>query len=428
MVGQNGNQNGHHSKLLDFQRTKPPSFSQVIDPLEADDLLRTIEKKLEIARTKEADKVPFATHYLEGSATIWWDNAKAMWPADDEITWGKFKDHFCKYHIPAGILKIKQREFLALTQGSLSVSEYLHKFTHLARYSLYDVVTEERKIYRFLGGRNQHLRCTLSMFGFPDFQTLVNKALIAKREDKLVHDNKPANNDHKRNFEPKKDGQPVQKTRTWQQSQVEFKPNWQQNVNNTTTQVKNIVTSPSFAAQNKFSCSIVEMTMMVQSPGSLLKSNLASRNLEIDIKGAMFPASLIGIESTKLDIILGMNWLTKHQVCINYVTREVTFTSQEGQTAKFVARRSMPKKEMVFAAITEELDLIPVVSEFPDVFPKELPGMPPDQELEFAINLVPGTALLYKKYYRIPSSELVELKKQLDEMLQKGYIRPSSSP
>ena len=54
--------------------------------------------------------------------------------------------------------------------------------------------------------------------------------------------------------------------------------------------------------------------------------------------------------------------------------------------------------------------------------------MPPDRELEFSIDLVPGTAPIYKKYYRMPSSELVELKKQLDELLQKGYIRPSSSP
>src|SRR5215216_2956520 len=194
--------------------------------MEADDWLRTIEKKLEIDRTEEADKVPFATHYLEGAAAIWWDTAKAMWPTDEEITWTKFKDHFRKYHIPAGIMKVKQREFLALTQGSMSVSEYLHKFNHLARYSLYDVATEERKVNRFLGGLNQHLRCTLSMFDFLDFQTLVNKALIAEREHKLVHDNKPANNDHKRKFEPKKDGQPMQKARTWQQTQVEYKPNW----------------------------------------------------------------------------------------------------------------------------------------------------------------------------------------------------------
>ena len=54
--------------------------------------------------------------------------------------------------------------------------------------------------------------------------------------------------------------------------------------------------------------------------------------------------------------------------------------------------------------------------------------MPLDRELEFAIDLVPGTTPLYKKCYRMPSSELVELKKQLDDMLQKGYIHPSSSP
>ena len=112
-------------------------------------------------------------------------------------------------------MKVKQHEFLALIQGSQTVSEYLHKFNHLARYSLYDVATEERKIARFLGGLNQHLRCTLSMFDFLDFQTLVNKALIAEREHKLIHDNKSTNNDHKRKFEPRKDGQPVQKARTW---------------------------------------------------------------------------------------------------------------------------------------------------------------------------------------------------------------------
>ena len=139
MVGQNGNQNDHHSKLSDFQRTKPPSFSQVIYPLDAADWLRTIEKKLEIARTEEGDKVPFATHYLKGVATIWWDNAKAMWPADVEITWTKYMDHFRKYHIPTKIMKIKKREFPALTQGSMMVSEYLNKFNHLARYALYDV-------------------------------------------------------------------------------------------------------------------------------------------------------------------------------------------------------------------------------------------------------------------------------------------------
>ena len=111
VFGQNGNQPGHHSKLSDFQRTKPPSFSQVIDPLEAYDWLWTIERKLESARTEEGAKVPFATHYLEGAAAIWWENIKAMWPADEEITSSKFTDQFRKYNIPTKLWRLSRKNF-----------------------------------------------------------------------------------------------------------------------------------------------------------------------------------------------------------------------------------------------------------------------------------------------------------------------------
>ena len=83
MVGQNQN-NGTHSKLSDFQRTKPPSFGQAVDPIKADDWLRTMEKKLEIAHCDESYKVPFVTRYLEGPAAIWWDNAK-----NGVASWGR---------------------------------------------------------------------------------------------------------------------------------------------------------------------------------------------------------------------------------------------------------------------------------------------------------------------------------------------------
>ena len=95
---------------------------------------------------------------------------------------------------------------------------------------------------------------------------------------------------------------------------------------------------------------------------------------------------------------MGMDWLTKHQVCINCATSEVTLTNPVGQTVRFVAHRTMPRKEMVFAAISSDVELVPVVSEFPDVFPEELLGMPPDRELEFSIHLVPGRTPIYKKY------------------------------
>jgi hypothetical protein len=74
------------------------------------------------------------------------------------------------------------------------------------------------------------------------------------------------------------------------------------------------------------------------------------------------------------------------------------------------------------------IQAIRIVSEFPDVFYEELPGMPPERKVEFAIELIPGTTPISKRAYRVSGPELVELKKQIDELLEKVYIRPSTSP
>jgi hypothetical protein len=76
----------------------------------------------------------------------------------------------------------------------------------------------------------------------------------------------------------------------------------------------------------------------------------------------------------------------------------------------------------------DPLEIIKVVSEFLDVFPKDLPGMPLEQKVEFAIELLPGTTPIFKRAYRVSGPELVELKNQIDELSEKGYIRPSTSP
>nr|XP_051221528.1 uncharacterized protein LOC127339754 [Lolium perenne] len=75
-----------------------------------------------------------------------------------------------------------------------------------------------------------------------------------------------------------------------------------------------------------------------------------------------------------------------------------------------------------------ELESIPVVCDFPDVFPEELPGMPPDRVVEFVIELEPGTAPISKRPYKMGPNELAELKKQLDELQKLGFIQPSTSP
>jgi hypothetical protein len=82
----------------------------------------------------------------------------------------------------------------------------------------------------------------------------------------------------------------------------------------------------------------------------------------------------------------------------------------------------------IYEAIIPEIKDIPVVCEFPDVFPEDLPGLPPEREVEFVIELKPGTAPILRRSYRMPPNELAELKIQLQDLLEKGFIRPSSSP
>ena len=83
---------------------------------------------------------------------------------------------------------------------------------------------------------------------------------------------------------------------------------------------------------------------------------------------------------------------------------------------------------MVYATELTEIKKIPVVRDFPDVFPEELPSLPPDRDVEFRIELVPGMAPISKRPYRMAPDELKELKVQLQEQLDRGFIRPSSSP
>jgi hypothetical protein len=123
-----------------------------------------------------------------------------------------------------------------------------------------------------------------------------------------------------------------------------------------------------------------------------------------------------------------MNWLTQHQVVLDIATRMIEIHSPtSGHTTLY-----LPKVEGInhcsYAAVTIQLEDIPVVCEYPNVFPDDLPGMPPDRDVEFVIELQPGTAPISKRPYRMLPKELAELKIQLQELLDKGYIHPSSSP
>jgi hypothetical protein len=111
-----------------------------------------------------------------------------------------------------------------------------------------------------------------------------------------------------------------------------------------------------------------------------------------------------------------MNWLDKYQAVISCDKRIIKLMSPLGEEVVTELVPPEPKKGSSYqmtvdSSEADPLKVIKVVSEFPDVFPKDLPGMPPERKVEFAIEFLPGTAPISKRAYRVSGPELVELKK-----------------
>jgi hypothetical protein len=144
-------------------------------------------------------------------------------------------------------------------------------------------------------------------------------------------------------------------------------------------------------------------------------------------EGQLFTADLTVLESTGIDMILGMDWLAKHNGIVSCNPRFIQLEQPSGTKVR-IEPQSLKAATMMCNMSGKEIEEIPVVCEFPDVFPEELTELPPDRDVEFMIELMPGAGPVAKSPYRMSSDELDELKKQLKKLLEQGFVRPSASP
>jgi hypothetical protein len=172
----------------------------------------------------------------------------------------------------------------------------------------------------------------------------------------------------------------------------------------------------------------MQKPMIVITPKGHIEANYMTSRLTLTIMGRELWSMSIVLEESSIDLILGMSWLRKANVII-CATRIVELTSLKGENFEVMITITPSTRPVIYLVDGKYVGRnIRVVREFPDVFPEELPGMPPDREVEFVIDLLPRTTPISKRPYNMPVEELKELKKQLIELQEAGYIRLSFSP
>ncbi|GKB84159.1 putative reverse transcriptase domain-containing protein [Tanacetum coccineum] len=191
--------------------------------------------------------------------------------------------------------------------------------------------------------------------------------------------------------------------------------------------------------------------------GKIIGINTIIRGCTLNFLDHSFNINLMPVELGSFDIIIGMDWLAKYHAVIDCAEKIARIPwgnetliihgdrSNQGngtrlniisctKTHKYLLKRHnvflahVTMKETEDKSGEKRLEDVPIVRDFPKVFPEDLPGLPPTRQVEFQIDLMPGAALVARAPYRLSPSEIKELSEQLQELSNKGFIRPSSSP
>ncbi|XP_071738704.1 uncharacterized protein [Rutidosis leptorrhynchoides] len=184
--------------------------------------------------------------------------------------------------------------------------------------------------------------------------------------------------------------------------------------------------------------------------GKFVKVDRIYKECNLTLANKTFKVDLMPVELGSFDVALGMDWLSPMKVGIQYFDKTINIPLKTGEILVIQGDKGGSKLNLISCIKTRKylmqvcqailahikevkpdelrIEDVPVVKDFPEVFPDELPGLPPKRQFEFQIELIPGAVPVAKAPYRLAPSEMKELSIQLQELLEKGFIHHSSSP
>ncbi|KAL5561945.1 hypothetical protein UlMin_031692 [Ulmus minor] len=457
-----------------FRKQGPPSFEGTTDPLVAEEWIRSIERILDFMMLTDQERIMCATYMFIKDARYWWDVAKQTRDLTT-LSWTEFVQMFNRKYFSPTVLLCKEAEFNNLQQGNLSVDEVVRQFDQLARFCPHLVSTDNDRTRRLISVFRPEITNTVDAgtSGPQSYADCIERAQRAEYHlskvtatNVVVTPNQPTPNpaknfhhqSYKHNSQNRNMGSYSNKLRAQNRSIGKRKWNKRNNQQNQAAQWSQPPACQKCGKSHPGICRIGTNLNVLRNFGSLqlpsgatLLSDSWLQATPVIIDGRELYVDLVVLEMHDYDVILGMDWLSKYNAKIDCKKRRVLFEPVGEKKFEFRGESKGPHTPFVshmeafkllrkgcmgyLASIrntsieqNSKLEDIAIVKDFPEVFPDDLPGIPPDREIEFEIELLPGTAPISKAPYRMAPTELKELQIQLQELIDKRFIRPSHSP
>ncbi|XP_017423605.1 uncharacterized protein LOC108332814 [Vigna angularis] len=440
-----------------------------------------MERIFNAKRCSDENRLAFTEYLLSGEASHWWSSMRTiMEGSNTHITWELFKERFYAEYFPDSVRFAREIEFLQLVQGNMSISEYEDRFKHLIRFHTVPM-SEVWQCRKFENGLRGEIKLLVKGLSIKEFPALVEMGKVMEKT-KLEVD--------RQRSQPLRVGGPVMSRGGSSSRRTPYSrpPSHRPRGSSSQAFVSSGPSSssggvkcyscggphlqsvcPQMAGFRRCNICRVEghfagtvllsggQVRRLTRPGEHIRGAVPDRRLQagcmlyrgqrqpaqydlavatptsglvktstlcarcfVVVEGRPFKVNLICLPLQGLDVILGMDWLFANRILIDCGEKKLVFLEEEGVV---LLSSGQLKQDLSGHGLDHSM-----VSEFLDVFPEEVSGLPPQREVEFSIDLVPGVGPVSISPYRMAQAELAELKKQVEDLLEKQFIRPSVSP
>ncbi|XP_070004402.1 uncharacterized protein LOC142163410 [Nicotiana tabacum] len=405
------------SRSREFLNMKPLVFIGSKKDENPQNFIDEVQKIFRVMHATDTEVSELAVYQLKDVANTWYETWEESRGEDaDPATWKEFADAFLEHFLPIDVLEAKALEFERLRQNDMSVNEYYLKFVSLAKYAPEMVRDMRARVRRFVLGLSDDLFADANIAAQNNDMTITKMvAFVQGNEDRLKEEER-LRREKERKFSKRA------------KSAGNFNHGRSQagDPGSTLSYVTQYI-AKKFGIEPEKLCEHFEVSTPI---GESVVTRCIYRGCPVKVHHHLTIADLVELEMLDFDVIMGMDWLESCYAKVGCRTKIVSFefpgepvlewkgdvVAPRGRFISYLKSIKMISKGYIYHLVRVKdadaqiptLQSVPIVNEFPEVFPEDLLGIPPDREIDFGIDLLPGSKPISIPPYRMDPAELKE--------------------